>query len=30
MNILMNVAVYGSDGLCGHSSHLIVNPTNHK
>lgn len=27
MNILMNVAVYGSDGLCGHSSHLIVNPT---
>lgn len=27
MNIPVNVDVYCSDGLCGRSSHLIVNPT---
>ena len=28
MNIPMNVDVYGSDGLCGRSSQVIVDPTN--
>jgi hypothetical protein len=28
MNLPMNVNVYCSDGLCGHSSQVIVDPTN--
>lgn len=30
MNIPVDVAVYCSDGLCGRSSHLVVNPTSNQ
>ncbi len=30
MNIPVNVDVYCSDGLCGHSSHLVVNLANNR